>query len=97
MKIQPIEYKCLVLLDQVEKISEGGIYLPDSTTNLEQMAQLRGKLVAKGGNAFDEMKAPLPEVGQMVMIAKYAGLIHREGNDEYRLVNDKDIVAIYEE
>lgn len=93
--LHPVEYKILIEPEQIEKKTESGIILTDKVTDREKMAQVRGKLIAIGGNAFEDWQEPIPKVGDTVSYAKYAGLIV-EGIDEkeYRLANDKDITAI---
>lgn len=92
--IEPVEYKVLVLPEVVESKTEGGIYLPEQAKEKNQIAQCKAQVIAIGGNAFEEWKGAIPQVGDTVYIAKYAGyLIDRDGK-QYRLINDKDIAAI---
>lgn len=100
--MQPVEYKILVRPDEVEETDQAfksakavGIVLPNEMTDREKMAQVKGVLIAVGGNAFEDFKEPKPKVGDRVWFAKYAGY-KIVGNDEkeYRLCNDKDIAAI---
>lgn len=99
--IRPVEYKVLVKLDDMyeadpllKRAREAGIELAASAGEREQMAQVKGTLVAAGDNAFIDWKWK-PPAGVRVMVAKYAGL-YCEGDDgqEYRLCNDKDIAAV---
>lgn len=96
--LAPVEYKILILPEDVERKTESGIILTDKITDREKMAQVRGKLVAIGGNAFEGWNEPIPKVGDTISYAKYAGLMVK-GKDEteYRLANDKDITAIIKE
>lgn len=91
----PIEFKVLVELDEVGKKTDGGLFLPDTVREREQMMQVKATLVAIGGNAFDDMNEPVPVVGNKVYVAKAAGynVTGLDGKD-YRLMNDKDIAAI---
>lgn len=93
--LKPVEYKIIIEPEEVERKTESGIILTEKVTEREKMAQVRGKLIAVGGNAFEDWLPPIPQVGDTVSYAKYAGLIV-EGSDgkEYRLANDKDITAI---
>lgn len=93
--LQPVEYKILIEPEEIEQKSAGGIILADKTTDREKMAQVRGKLVAKGGNAFEDWNGQTPAVGDSIWYAKYSGFIVK-GDDgiEYRLCNDKDVAAI---
>ena len=100
--LQPVEYKILILPEQAEETDErlksaraAGIVLVDKTTEREKMAQVKGRLIAVGGNAFEDWAGQVPQPGDVVWYAKYAGF-HLKGDDgqEYRLCNDKDVAAI---
>lgn len=93
--IQPCEYKVLVKPFEVEEKTEGGIFLPQQVKDQEEKAQVRGTLIAFGGNAFEGWEEPIPEKGNDVYFAKYAGImVPGEDENEYRLLNDRDISAI---
>jgi co-chaperonin GroES (HSP10) len=100
--LQPVEYKILIKPEAVEetdpvmaKAKAMGLHLTQDTTERERMAQVKGTLIAVGGNAFEGWHDPLPKVGDVVYYARYAG-INVPGKDgaEYRLANDKDVSAI---
>jgi chaperonin GroES len=92
--IQPVEYKVLIKPEVVEAKTAGGLYLPEQSQDKEKMAQVRGALVAIGGNAFEDWCGP-PSIGDNVYFAKYAGYVVKGvDGEEYRLANDKDIAAI---
>ena len=93
----PVEYKILVQPEAVEETSKGGIVLSVKTTEREAMAQVRGKLIAVGGNAFEDWKGRIPQVGDSIWMAKYAGFVVKsDDGTEMRLCNDKDVAAIIE-
>jgi chaperonin GroES len=93
--LSPVEYKILIEPEEIETKSAGGIVLVDKTTERDKMQQVRGKLIAVGGNAFEDWKGRVPEVGDYIWFAKFAGFVIK-GKDgkNYRLANDKDIAAI---
>lgn len=95
--IRPLEFKVVVLPEKVEDKTAGGIYLPEVTKEKEQVACVRGLLVALSPHAFEEFDKAKPSVGDRVLIAKYGGQIF-PGLDgqEYRILNDKDILAVLE-
>jgi co-chaperonin GroES (HSP10) len=100
--IQPVEYKILILPEQAEETDEtlkrakaAGLLLVDKTTEREKMAQVKGRLVAAGGNAFEDWSGQVPQLGDVVWFAKYAGYVVKgDDGQEYRLANDKDISAV---
>lgn len=92
--IQPVEYKVLVQPDEVKQQTSGGIYLPDTTREMESLAQVKATLIAKGGLAFEDWTDP-PKTGQRVYVAKYAGYrVKGMDGKQYQIINDKDIAAI---
>ena len=99
--VWPMEYKVLVCPDDILETDEvyksarsAGIELPQPASEREQMSQVKGVLVAAGGNAFEDWKGK-PRVGNRVMIGKYVGLmVTGDDGREYRLCNDKDIAAV---
>lgn len=85
----------LILPEQVEEVSAGGIVLPEITQEREAMAQMYGTVIALGSHCFSGEPEPWCKVGDKVVFAIYAGQIFK-GNDgkRYRLIRDKEIVAV---
>ena len=98
--LQPIEFKVIVLQDEVATITPGGIYVPEKVHDREQQAETTGTLLATGGLAFSDSTGPwaepVPQVGDKVLVAKYAGYFFT-GYDgrEYQCCQDKDIAGIW--
>lgn len=100
--ITPVEFKVLIHPEEVEdtdptlrRAKAAGLVMPEREKEREQMAQMYGKLVAVGGNAFEDWHGEVPVPGDRVMFAKYAGA-QVEGKDgiKYRIAQDKDIAAV---
>ena len=93
--IIPVEYKVLIKPEKVEDKTKGGLYLPDTTKERQQAAQTFGIFIAAGGNAFEEINPPLPQPGDRVCYAKYAGsTVKGVDGEEYQIINDKDVAGI---
>jgi chaperonin GroES len=93
--IVPLDVKVLVLPDPVEEKTAGGIIKPSTTADKEKYAATRGKLVAKGPNAFKEWGSDSePGIGGRVLYAQYAGA-RFEGDDgaDYIVMNDEDVIG----
>ncbi len=95
MPIKPLGDRVLVepLEEKEEKI--GNIYIPD--TAKEKPTQ--GKVIAVGpGRVTDDGKRIPMEVkeGQVVLYGKYAGTEIKEGDKEYLILRESDILAIVE-
>jgi len=96
--IYPVGHRVLVLPEQVEEKSEGGIILHHGT-NLarEEMAQIKATVVALGTTAYADQPSAWCKEKDRVVIGKYSGLLY-DGFDgkKYRIINDLDVVAVIE-
>jgi chaperonin GroES len=98
--IQPIEYKVLVKVDEVQPGEEkykGIIIIPDTANTVHQRT---GTLVAIGGKSFEDFGSPSPQIGDKVLFNRYAGVEVKNSKDrveDWRILNDKDINAILNE
>jgi len=101
--IEPIEYKVLVRPKQedgyVQLKSGFKLLKPDETKERDQHATMEGMIVRMSPLAFGYEQWPAgsrkPEVGDAVVFARYSGLnITGKDGVEYRLMNDKDVVAV---
>ena len=105
--IIPTEYKVLVRPEKVEDeitskykgLAEAGFTLADTEREQRQAGATKGIIIDCSPLAFKYEEWPnnerVPKNGDKVAFARYAG-VAIEGNDgeNYRLVNDRDIVAI---
>jgi len=86
----------LVMPDKVEEMTAGGIYIPKTSQDKEQMAATVGTLVAVGSGAWADIDdgSPWAAVGDKVSYARYAG-VSMVGQDKetYVLINDNDVLA----
>jgi chaperonin GroES len=96
---EPLDLRVLILPDPAEKVTAGGIIIPEVHAERKQMAMTFGTLVAVGENAWEEavsrspaFRRPMP--GDRIVFAKYGG-IEIKGRDgrEYRLMNDEDVIG----
>lgn len=99
--IFPTEYKILIAPVEVDEKTKGGIYIPETTKERDQFAQMQGVLVAVSPLAFTYAgdsewgASERPKPGDKVLFAKYSGAVV-DGKDgkKYRIVNDKDVAAV---
>lgn len=99
--IRPIEFNVLLLPDEAEEVTKGGLVLPQSAVDRGKHAATKATIVACSPMAFNEDVFPQnmdrPAPGQRVIIAQHAGtFIKGDDGAEYRLVKDKDVVALME-
>lgn len=94
-----IEYKVLVRPRKAEERTKGGIVLPEQIVEKDQHAAMEGVIAGMSPFAFSYEEWPIhakkPRLGDVVVFARYSG-ITQKGSDgiEYRIMNDKDIVAV---
>lgn len=95
--IKPCSYHVLVRPDNVAE-RQGTIFLPQSTREREQYAQVFGTIVDIGPTAWKGFDSgePWAAVGDRVSYAKYGGFLLEdpETKEHFRLLLDKDIVAV---
>jgi chaperonin GroES len=92
MPFEPCMYRIKVKPDPVEEVTAGGIILAQTTKERDQAATVVGTVIAVGPSAFDGNE--VLKVGDRILYAKYGGLVHREGDEEFRFLNDEDLIAI---
>ncbi len=95
----PFEYNVVIAPEEVETVTKGGIILTDAKKEVDGIATMRGRLVSVSPAAFDYANWPegtrLPQPGDEVIFAKYAGvLIPGKDGREYRILKDRDIAAV---
>ena len=74
-----------------EQVSSGGIYIPDTAKEKPQ----EGLVVAIGPGRLsdDGNRVPMDvEVGDLVVYSKYSGTEYKEGDTEYLVVREDDIL-----
>ena len=72
-------------------MSAGGIYIPDTAKEKPQ----EGRIVAVGPGRMSDDGKRLPmeiEVGDIVVYSKYAGTEYKEGNTDYLVLREDDIL-----
>jgi chaperonin GroES len=74
-----------------EQVSAGGIYIPDTAKEKPQ----EGTVVAVGPGKLGEDGKRVPvevAVGDTIVYSKYAGMEYKEGDVEYLVIKEDDIL-----
>src|SRR3546814_1496856 len=93
MSIQPLYDRVVIKRMEEEKLSAGGIVIPDSAAE----KPLKGEVVAVGeGKALDNgnVRAPKVKKGDKVLFGKYAGTEIKLDGVDLLVVKEDDIFAI---
>lgn len=100
--INPLGYKLLVLPQEVETKTKGGLLLPETKVEKDEFQRREGIIVAMSPMAFCNPDwpddAPKPHVGQRVMFARYqADEIRGKDGATYWIMNDQSVMATIED
>ena len=77
--------------DSEEQVSAGGIYIPDTAKEKPQ----EGKIVAAGPGRISDDGKRIPmevAVGDTVVYSKYGGTEYKEGDIEYLVLREDDVL-----
>ncbi|GFZ92033.1 co-chaperone GroES [Dyella caseinilytica] len=94
-KLRPLHDRIIVKRLEEERVSAGGIVIPDSATE----KQTRGKVIAAGeGRILEDGKVrPMSvKVGEVVLFGKYSGQDIKIDGEELVFLKEDDIVAVIE-
>ena len=94
----PSEFNVVIEMDPVKDKTAGGIFLPETKKDRDELSTDEGTLVAVSPHAFSYADWPEgatpPQVGDRVLFAQYSGRIWERGAAKFRILKDKDIVAV---
>lgn len=92
----PISDRLIVRVLETEKVSKGGIIIPDNVRS-EHAASMVEALVLHVGETADMQLDVFPEPGDYVLITKYGGTMYKEADgSECRVIRGDDILATLE-
>jgi chaperonin GroES len=92
VKFVPLADRVVVRPLEGEQTTKGGIYLPDTAKEKPQ----EGEVVAAGPGRVSDDGTSIPmelAVGDRVIYSKYAGSEYKDGDDEYLILRESDILA----
>ncbi len=95
MNIRPLQDRVIVKRMEEERMSAGGIVIPDSATE----KPVQGEVLAVGnGKKLDNGDVrPLDlKVGDRVLFGKYSGTEVKMGGDELLVMREEDIMGVVE-
>ena len=91
--IKPLYDRVVIKRMEEEKMSAGGIVIPDSATE----KPIKGEVVAEGeGKVLDNgsVRAPKVKAGDQVLFGKYSGTEVKLDGTDYLVVKEDDIFAV---
>ena len=95
MKLRPLHDRVIVKRMEEERVSAGGIVIPDSATE----KPMRGQVIAVGSGKILEngnVRVLAVKAGDKVLFGKYSGTEFKEAGEELLMMREEDIIAIIE-
>ncbi|GMR17627.1 MAG: co-chaperone GroES [Gammaproteobacteria bacterium] len=95
MKIRPLHDRVIVRRLEEEKMSPGGIVIPDSAKE----KPIQGEVTAIGKGKISESGDVTPldvKVGDRVLFGKYSGTEVKVGDEELLVMREEDIMGVVE-
>ena len=95
MKLRPLHDRVIVKRMEEERMSAGGIVIPDSATE----KPIRGEVLAVGNGKILEngdKRALDINVGDTVLFGKYSGTEVKVEGEELLVMREEDIMAVIE-
>ena len=98
---QPCGYNLLIALQQPEKQTEGGVFIPDDVSDREGTASITGMILKMGPDAYTDKKrfpsGPYCKEGDWVVFRAFSGTRIKIHGKEFRLINDDTVEAVVED
>ena len=95
MNIRPLHDRVVVKRMEEERVSAGGIVIPDSATEKPS----RGEIVAVGNGAISKdgsVRALDVKIGDAIMFGQYSGTAIKVDGEELLVMREDDIMAVFE-
>ena len=92
MKITPLFDRVLLLPEEADEITKGGIILPSASKEKSQFAKVVA--VGKGGELDGKKENMQVKVGDRVLYSKYSGSEIELEEKKYIILRQADILAV---
>ena len=94
MSIKPLHDRVVVNMLEADETTKSGIILAAAAQEKPQIAQIIA--VGPGGVVEGHEEKMYVEVGQKVLVSKYAGTQVKVDGEEYTILRQSDLLAIVE-
>lgn len=95
MKLRPLHDRVIIKRMEEEKVSTGGIVIPDSATE----KPIRGEVLAVGSGKILDDGSVRPmgvKIGEKVLFGKYSGTEVKIEDEELLVMREEDLMAVIE-
>ena len=88
----PLGERVVIMPIEQDQTTKGGIFLPDTAKEKPQEGEVVA--VGPGRTADDGSRIPMElSKGDKVIYSKFAGTEYKDGDDEYLILRESDILA----
>lgn len=96
---KPSGYHILLALPKVDDTFQSGIVKSDLTVQREEISTVVGFVLAVGDDAYKDVrfKSAWCKQGDFVLVGAYKGTRFRIHGQEFRMVNDDDVLGVVED
>jgi co-chaperonin GroES (HSP10) len=95
---EPIGYKILIALPEVDEKTEGGIIKAESTIRIEETASVTGFVLKMGPDCYKDYAkfptGPWCSEGDWILMRAFSGTRINIHGKEFRLINDDTVEAV---
>ena len=100
--VEPVGFKLLIAMPEVEDATKGGVILPDELRHKETVASIVGCVIAMGPDAYKDQEryptGPWCKLNDWVVFRAYSGTKIKLGkSQEVRLINDDTVEAVVQD
>lgn len=98
---EPVGYKILIAVPELNAKTDGGVYMPDSLKQAEETASIIGYVLKVGSVAYSD-PARFPDgawckEGDFIIFRSYSGTRFKVMGKEFRIINDDTVEAVVED
>lgn len=92
----PAGWRILLKIQDIPEVTSGGIVLPDSVRDVAGQAAQVAQVMSLGEEAYtgERIKGVWCQKGDWVLISKFAGVRVDVCGEEYRIINDDEVIAV---
>jgi len=91
MQLEPVGHFVFVKMPKIDKVTPGGIIIPNQSVEVQERASINGELLGVGP-ACKNLNGE--HVGKTAWFGRYAGVIIEEDKELYRLIDEDEIRAV---
>lgn len=98
---EPVGYKILIAVPELNDKTDGGVYMPDNLKQAEETASIIGYVLKVGSVAYSDPER-FPDgawckEGDFIIFRSYSGTRFKVMGKEFRIINDDTVEAVVED